>query len=332
MTTSTGLERRCRRLLRCYPAAWRRRHEDEMVAVLLDQADAAGRSSLTASVALDLVGHGAEERLESMLRWLPDRLRTQIAVVTLTVAAGLALTLLVGEVLGARHRVPTAEIDVHGHYFNSGPFLTIGVGLYLAFMSAALLVVLGHGGPARVLVLLAVASTAWMHWSPSADGYPVPRLLVLALFAGLGLLAALATLRPDRRRSRRMVGFGAGFVTAVAAGLWATKPFLGWSVGTMATSGNVAFAALAVTLPFVGGAAILVAALTSRRHPGWPAAIAVATLPVVVFCTVASQMVNPQHSADRAFFPLYYLVAVASVALVHHRAKRRLPAGAPLTE
>jgi hypothetical protein len=35
MTDSTGLERRYRRLLRFYPRAFRREHEDEMLAVLM---------------------------------------------------------------------------------------------------------------------------------------------------------------------------------------------------------------------------------------------------------------------------------------------------------
>lgn len=38
MTDSGDLERRYRRLLHCYPRAFRRLHEDEILAVLLDGA------------------------------------------------------------------------------------------------------------------------------------------------------------------------------------------------------------------------------------------------------------------------------------------------------
>lgn len=325
--TSERLERRYRWLLRCYPASWRRQHETAMLAVLLDQADAAARSRVSAADVVDLVGHGAEARLDVVLRRLPDRLRNQVAAVALVVAAGLSLVMLVGEVLGARLRQPAEEISGYSLYFTSGPFLTIGVGLYLALMTAALFVVLGHGGPARLLVLCTVGYTVWRRWPVGSAGHlPVPRLLVLVLFAGLGVLAALATIRPSRRAARRMVGLGAAFVAAVAVGLMLSRPVLGWSIGTMATSGNVAFAALAAVLPGVGGAAVLIAALVNGRHPGWPSAIAVAAFPVVLFCTLTSQMVNPDRSAERALFPLYYVLVVTAVALVHHRGRRRSPA------
>jgi hypothetical protein len=187
--------------------------------------------------------------------------------------------------------------------------------------------VLGYGGLGRLLIGMALAYAVWMWWLGEPVGYPTPRVLVLVLFTGLGLLAALATLRPSRAGCRRMVGYGAGFVLAVAAGLGLSKPVLGWSIGTMATSGNVAFAALATVLPAVGVIAILSAALVSGRHPGWPSAIAVAAFPVVLFCTIASVVVNPYQAAERAFYPVYYLLAVAAVAVIHHHGRRHSVTG-----
>lgn len=324
MTTATDrLEHRYRQLLRCYPKGWRRRHEDEMITVLLDQAEADGRGSVTIRTALDLIGHGAEERLDSLLRWLPTRLRDQVAVVALVLAAGLSLVMLVGEIIGAQLRPPPEDIHVYGLYFLSGPFLTIGVGLYLAFLTAALLAVLGRGGLARLLALAGVGYALWMPWSFGAGGYPGPQPVILVLMAGLGVLAALATTRVNRWTSRRMVGYGAGFVAAVAAVLLLTKPLLGWSVGTMTTSGNVALAALATNLALVLGAAIVISAVTSRQPEEWPAAIAVAALPVVLFCTGVSQSVNPAHAGPRALIPLGYVLVVAAVAAAHHRGDRR---------
>jgi hypothetical protein len=268
---------------------------------------------------VDLVGHGAEERLESILRWLPTRLRIQIAVSATVAGAALALLMLIGEMVGAHYRPPVEEMDSHNPYFLSGPFLTIGVGLYLAFVTAALLVVCGRSGVSRLLLLAAVADAAWMSW---AAGYPTPRPLVLALFGGLGLLATLATIRPNRALARGMVRYGTGLVAASALGVLVTRPVLDWSIGTMATSGNVALAVLAVVLPFLGGSAMLIAVLRSRQ-PGWSAAIAVAALPIVIFCTMVGQAVNPAHAGDRAFYPLYYVLTVTAVALVHRRRHRR---------
>ncbi|MBP2415318.1 hypothetical protein ACFFOM_02935 [Microlunatus capsulatus] len=318
------LERRLRLLLRCYPQRWRRHHEDEVVAVLLDQAEPADRSTVSLSTVADLVGHGAEDRVDGVLRWVPTRLRDQVAACALVVGAALGLLMLAAEVIGARSRPPMEEVANYGHYFLSGPFLTIGVGLYLAFMTAALLVVRGHGGLARLLLVAALAYVAWMSslWS---GPYPTPRPLVLALFAGLALLAALATLRPSRRAARGMVGYGAALLTALLLGVLVTKPVLGWSIGTMTTSGNIAFSVLATVLPFVGGLALLVAGLRSRRHPGWSVAIAVAAFPVVVFCTTTSQMVNSTQAAERAWYPLYYLAVLTTVAVVHRRRNRQLP-------
>lgn len=321
MTTAADrLERHYRRLLRCYPRAWRQQHEDEVVGVLLDQAEAAGRATVTVGAAVDLVGHGLEERAESLLRWWPRRWREQTAVVALVAAAGLSLLLLVGEVIGAQARPPAEEIHHYGQYFISGPFLTVGVGLYLALMSAALLVVLGRGPVARLLVVAAVGDTLWMRHS---WGYPLPQLQVQVLLGGLALLAALATVRPSRRVSRGMVGLGAGFVVALGVGILLSRPVLGWSVGTMSTSGNVAFAVLATVLPFVGGAAVVVAALEGHRHPGWPAAIAVAAVPVVLFCTIVSQAVNPVQAGPRTLIPLGYVLVVGVVAAGCRRGRRR---------
>ena len=266
MTSQDRLEARCRLLLGCHSRGWRERHEDEVVGVLLEAMEADGRSRIGLAVALDLVGHGLEERLDLLLRRVPERARRQTASAALVVAAGLSLLLLVGEVLGARARPPAEEIEHFGAFFISGPFLTIGVGLHLAFMTSALLVVWSRPGLARALLLAATAYAAWMLVTAGGP-YPVPRAAVLVMFLGLGLLAGLATLELGRPARRRLAGAGAGFVTLVAAGLLLTRPLLGWSVGTLTSSGNVAAAALAVVLPVLAGAAILLAASPWVRRP-----------------------------------------------------------------
>jgi len=323
---SGGLDQRYRRLLFCYPRAWRGEHGDEMVSVLLDQADEEQRSRVGVREAFDLVAHGLEARLDALLRRLPERLRRQTASVALVMAAGIALLLLVGEVVGARHRPPAEEL-VYSRYFSSGPFLTIGVGLYLAYMTAALLVVLARPGVARLLLLAGSAYAVLMLAAAGTADYPVPRVPLLLMCVGLGLLASLTTLDLDRRARRRLVGAGAGFVTAVCIGLLLTKPLLVWGIGTMTSSGNVALAALAAALPVVSGgglmvSAVLVALSRVRVSADWSAATAIAAFPLVVYCSVVSILVNPVQAPTRALIPVLYVLVVAVVARVVKRRRR----------
>ena len=128
MTASEGrLERRYRRLLRCYPRSWREHREEEVISLLMEQAAAEQRSTVGVRTAIDLIGHGIEARLDTALRWLPWRLREQIATAALVVVAGLSLLMLVGEIIAAHIRTASGEVLNHS-YFTSGPFLSIGVG------------------------------------------------------------------------------------------------------------------------------------------------------------------------------------------------------------
>lgn len=321
MTPQDRLEARCRRLLSSHSKRWRARHEDEVVGVVLEAMQAEGRTRIGLATSLDLVGHGLEERLDTLLRSFPERARRQTSAAALVTAAGLSLLLLVGEMLSARARPPAEEIQHFGEFFISGPFMTIGVGLYLAFMTSALLVVWSRPGLARLLLLTATAYAAWM-LATAGGPYPVPRAAILVMFVGLGLLASLATLELGRPARRRMISTGAVFVTLVGIGLLLTKPLLGWSAGTMTTSGNVAAAALAVVLSVLGGVAILLAAPLGSRWPGWAAALAVTAVPLVFYCSAISVAVNPVHTASRSLIPLAYLSVLMCVAIVAHRRGR----------
>lgn len=317
-TREDQLESCYRRLLSLYPKAWRAQHEDAVIGVLLDEADAAGRSTLTTATALDLIGHAAEERLESLMRWMPARLRARVAMTALVAAAGLSVIMLLGEVLGAHGRPPAELIYMYGEYFISGPFMTIGVGLYIAFLIVFVLVVRGHGGFARFLLLGAVALAAITRALQVLGGYPAPRLMVLAMFAGLGLLAALATIRPSRQEVRRILGFGAGFTGALVLGL-ATAGIYHYGGGVdLASFGNSGLGSLAGVLTVLMGIALVV----SLRHPGWTATIAVAAFPLVVFCSIASWVAGNYDPEMVAAYPLGYLLVASSVALIYRQGQR----------
>lgn len=324
MTGAAQLERRYRRLLRAYPRKWRQHREEEALSVLMEQATADRRSTIGWGAALDLAGHGLEARLDSALAWLPWRLREQVAMAALVTAAGLSLLMLVGEVIGARYRPPVEELQNYSRYFISGPFLTIGVGMYFGFLTAALLCVLRRAGLSRLLLLVTTGYAAWMYPQIGFGGYPAPRLLVLVLFVLLGILASLSTIRTTGASRRGMIRYGAVLVAVVAVAVLLSKSVLGWSLGTITTSGNVALAVLATVLPVASALALAYAALVAIRHPGWLAATAVTVFPLVVFATMVNQVIMGSNRSDAALLtPLYYVLAVVLGTLAYRRGRRQ---------
>lgn len=195
------LGQHCRTLLRAYPRSWRRHREEEMISTLLDQAAEEGRSRLSLRTAADLVGHGLEERAEVGLQRLPRSARERVALIATATALALSAVLLVNEVLGAWARPPADQLSEFS-YFPSGPFLTVGVGIYGGWLLAAVLLSLGRGGWGRWVALTTTAYTLALVGPVGFTLDPRPRLLVLALFLGLGALALLARV-PSRQTPRQ---------------------------------------------------------------------------------------------------------------------------------
>lgn len=83
------LEQEYRAVLRRYPRRWRLQHEDALLGILLDQADAEARTRMTASERRRLVRHGLGLRLAPVL------------LLALLVLAAVA-ALLLGDLLVAR--------------------------------------------------------------------------------------------------------------------------------------------------------------------------------------------------------------------------------------
>jgi uncharacterized membrane protein YdjX (TVP38/TMEM64 family) len=93
-------------------------------------------------------------------------------------------------------------------------------------------------------------------------------------------------------------------------------------MGTVTTSGNVAFLALATALPFVCAAALAYAGLAAARRPGWLTATAVTIFPLVVFCTAVNQIVTgPERSVALLLTPLYYVLAVLCATVAARRGR-----------
>ena len=95
MRTGLTLEARYRRIVRVFPARWRREHEDELIGTLLDAAEP-GRESIALGEAIDLV------RCAVVLRSRDLRL-TRFAGLALIAALSVALAVTLGA-----HEVPVA--------------------------------------------------------------------------------------------------------------------------------------------------------------------------------------------------------------------------------
>ncbi len=100
MSDDSDLERRYRRLLACYPAAFRREHEQEMLSVLMTAAEQGQRWPRPAELA-DLLRGAGSMRLRSRLRrsWAWEY-RHRRVMVPVRVLIGIWLLALTGILYG----------------------------------------------------------------------------------------------------------------------------------------------------------------------------------------------------------------------------------------
>ncbi|WP_018638209.1 hypothetical protein [Parafrankia elaeagni] len=87
--TAPRLEIVYRRLLKCYPPRWQQRHADEVVATLLDVADAEGRTRPSPGEAANLLAHGLAARFGASLDLLPATVRNRVAAMAFASVATL---------------------------------------------------------------------------------------------------------------------------------------------------------------------------------------------------------------------------------------------------
>ncbi|GAA4452205.1 hypothetical protein [Phytohabitans houttuyneae] len=196
------LERRYRRLMRAYPAGYRREREEEIVATLLDAAPP-GRSRPTAADAADILVAGVRTRFGALGTGEPGLALRTAAPVALAVAAGIALLGLL------RDSEATA-----GHPSPFRPALPA----YLAWLLAvagrvALPAVLAWvlSGIALLGTLAALAAMPWT-WSSPSPGWS------LVLLALLGAVAVLGGGERISGRERGVLAAGAVLSAAVLGG------------------------------------------------------------------------------------------------------------------
>ncbi|RNI21682.1 hypothetical protein [Flexivirga caeni] len=94
MKSEGSLERRYRRLPKCYPASYRADHEEEMISVLIDGA-ASGQEHPKPAESADLVRHGLGERLARLGDQIPGPWERKHAKAMFPIRLGIALWLCV---------------------------------------------------------------------------------------------------------------------------------------------------------------------------------------------------------------------------------------------
>ena len=179
---TTSLERRYRRLLRAYPAAYRRRRGDELLATLLEAA-APGQQHPTLRETLGLLGGGLSARVGLAGGCTPWTLWAE----GLRLGALLLLVSLTGDAASATWLQTN-------HVVFTWIFST-AAGLAVTLASAAAVAAVARGAFRAALVLIGVAVAA---------GWPGLRYPpeLWAYLTAAGILAVLARRPPARPRRR----------------------------------------------------------------------------------------------------------------------------------
>ncbi|MDG4796422.1 hypothetical protein [Micromonospora sp. WMMD1082] len=175
----TMLERRYRRLLRAYPADYRRDRGDEIVGTYLDLA-VPGRRWPSPADAADLVRGGLRQRLRAAgaTDLLPGvRLAGLLALATATFLAGFWAVV--------EQQPPPAESGAP----TFGLFVSAGVVTWFAWLLPATLALVAPGRPTRAAIALALLTTVAVPVTSLVAGLPRPPLLVLAPQVALAVLA-----------------------------------------------------------------------------------------------------------------------------------------------
>ncbi|MCK9897282.1 hypothetical protein [Frankia sp. AgB32] len=277
MTRPAG-ELAYRRLLRCYPRPWRQLHEDEVVATLLDVADAAGRTRPSPAEVADLVAHGLAARFGAVLGRVPAVVRHRVAVLALGSVAALSLFLFVVAEVLPEPRPTDLGYDI-GSGLTFGPFVTVGAAIYPLPMAAFLAALVGTRRAARSLLLLTCLAVGAAVLVAARTEIERPQLCLLVV---LFLLAAMAWAGLPAPLPRRALVATAASVSlflagALVYGRWlyhsAYHEYLYYSFPINAYRGYGGLLdTVEMAVPATALVGLLAATVISVRRPGWAAA------------------------------------------------------------
>ncbi|MER5459040.1 hypothetical protein ABT008_30175 [Micromonospora sp. NPDC002389] len=290
----TGLERRYRHLLRAYPADYRRERGEEIVGTYLDLADP-GRRWPSVADAADLVRGGLRQRLRAAGAGdvVPGvRLAALLALAT---AAFLAAFWALAEV-----QPPPAAWGLPSF----GPFVSIGIVAWSAWLVAVLLVLVAPGRPARLGITVAVLATTALPVVSLVLDVPRPPLYVLVPQIALGVLALALDSQPSL--PTRALPITAALGGAATAAVLIGQSYWGWYGWTAEQ-----------LLPATGGvllavAVLLAVGLTMRqdRRGQW-AVVALLTPIGLLSVHILAGMVAGLGGAPRPTYPTMIAAALA---------------------
>lgn len=206
-----------RLLLTLFPKAWRQRHGQEALSILVDRAvtDRYGRTGVADSI--DLVWHAVVARLagvgQPVLGRLPRKVRAMPGLVIVSLGTVFAVIMLIGEIAGAHHRPASPNYSL---MFLSGPVLTIGVGIDIGFIATLMFVLAGRTQLARMTSLGTSILALWMTWPNGLLPYPKPPTVVTGTMAVLALIALLGLVHEEKPSRRQRVITGAAALVATA--------------------------------------------------------------------------------------------------------------------
>jgi hypothetical protein len=220
MTDSPDLERRYRRLLVCYPRAFRREHAEEVLAVLMASAPH-GRKRPRLAESADVFWSALKMRLRGPGPASENRpWADALALFSLVAPLFLLLVDILNVALPYRFR-PSPRIPFFARAFGGHPeiggFPLLSVHIFTIMVGAevviAVLVLLGL----RWAALAALAATA-VYWVAAGQSIPwIPYPLQLLTTGVFIVEAAALVASPGPRRGRQLVNWRLGVVLVVAA-------------------------------------------------------------------------------------------------------------------
>ena len=163
---------RYRSLLRWYPASWRARHGDAVIATLMDADDAEGRSTPSPAERRALIAGGLHERVLARERLSPVGIAALICSVVFSIWYQSTITW-------------SPEISYDGAV---GPFANPSIIVSVLSLVALALAVFSRGRSARFVALLSVATVIAIGVLSAALSWLGPSLPTVVIFAGLGLM------------------------------------------------------------------------------------------------------------------------------------------------
>ncbi|MFG2061481.1 hypothetical protein ACGFIK_08650 [Micromonospora sp. NPDC048871] len=293
------LARHYRRLLRAYPADYRRERGDEIVGTYLDLAGPERRWPSPAEAA-DLLRGGLRQRLRAAgaTDLLPGvRLAGLLALATAVFLAGFWATV--------EPNAPRPEWGMPGF----GPFVSVGVIVWCAWLLCAPLLFVAPGRITRVALAVAILATTVAPVLGGLFGAPRPPLSVLAPQVALGVLAlAVGDRLPRPVRAlpsmAALAGVGTG-LALVGQGYW------GWYAWTAEQ-----------LLPITGTVLLVIAVLLAiglgiRRDErgGWATVALLTPVGLLNAHLLAGAVDGLASGAPRPTYPTMVATAIA-VALI----------------